>query len=254
MENNFSIASEALFKIGDFTVTNTVTSLVLNLVFFLILIAITQSFKVTNPNKFQLAIEGIFSAITGFIDQLAGGPKKAEKVKPVVFVLIFYLLVSNLLLSFLPILSGLKVGDVAMFRSATNDFNSTLAIAICMVLLVQITAIRSGSFIKYIFKFFPINKVILGFRKGIKTGLTSLIDIFIGLLDIVSELARVLSLSLRLFGNMFAGDVLLSIFLTIFAVLLPIPVIGLGLLSGSVQAVVFGALVTSYLLGASETA
>lgn len=253
MENSFSIASEGLFQIGNFTVTNTVTSLLLNFVFFLLLIVFAQSFKVSAPNKWQLAVEGIFTSITGFIEQLAGGKEKAAKVKPVVFVLIFYLLVSNLLLSFLPILAGFKVGDTAMFRSATNDFNSTLAIAICMVILVQITAIRSGSFLKYIFKFFPLNKVIKGFRSGIKSGLISLIDIFIGLLDIVSEFARILSLSLRLFGNMFAGDVLLSIFLKMFAIILPVPVIGLGLLSGSVQAVVFGALVTSYLMGASES-
>jgi len=68
----------------------------------------------------------------------------------------------------------------------------------------------------------------------------------IGLLDIVSEFAKVISLSLRLFGNMYAGDVLAAILLGTLAIAVPAPWLAMNLLVGVLQALVFGALTAAY--------
>ncbi len=80
----------------------------------------------------------------------------------------------------------------------------------------------------------------------------SLIEFCVGLLEIVSEVAKVLSLSLRLFGNIFAGEVLLTVMLGILAYALPIPFLFLELLVGIIQATVFAMLTLAYLTVATE--
>jgi F-type H+-transporting ATPase subunit a len=95
-------------------------------------------------------------------------------------------------------------------------------------------------------KFFKFKEVFLGFKKGFMEGFMAVIDFGIGLLDIVGELAKDVSLSLRLFGNMYAGEVLATLILGAFAFVLPLTWTTMSLLSGTVQALVFGSLVTAY--------
>ena len=94
--------------------------------------------------------------------------------------------------------------------------------------------------------FIKIKELYNGFRKSFKDGLFSIIDFFIGFLDIISELAKVISLSLRLFGNIYAGIVLTSVIFTGMAYILPSVWVGMGLLFAIVQAVVFSSLITAY--------
>lgn len=245
--NPLPINSEEVFRIGDFVITNSIMGAFLNLMFFLLLIYLVSKFKIATPSKIQSFIELIFLGIVGFIEQVAGDRKIAFRIAPLVTTLILFILISNIINTFLPFIGAITYNGVQVFRSHTNDFNTTLALAFLMILLVQAISIKKIGIVRYILNFFQIDQIILGFAKGIKTGLLSLINAFIGLLDIVSEISKVISLSLRLFGNMFAGEVLLGIFMKIFAIIIPIPIIGLGLLVGSVQSIVFGALVTAYL-------
>src|SRR3989338_6366634 len=98
-------------------------------------------------------------------------------------------------------------------------------------------------------------KINNGFRRGITDGLISMVDFFIGLLDIFSEFAKLFSVSLRLFGNIYAaGLVLGTVIMGISAYVLPAIFIGLGLLFGFVQAVVFSALIAIfYILSLPES-
>ena len=82
--------------------------------------------------------------------------------------------------------------------------------------------------------------------------LVAIIEFAVGLLEIVSEIAKVLSLSLRLFGNIFAGEVLLTVMLGIFSYFLPIPFMFLEVLVGAIQATVFAMLTLAYLTVATQ--
>ena len=74
----------------------------------------------------------------------------------------------------------------------------------------------------------------------------AIIDFLIGLLDIISEVAKVISLSLRLFGNMYAGEVLAGVVLGAFALIVPTPLVAMSILVAVLQAVVFGSLTAAY--------
>lgn len=231
-------------------ITSTIMMGLINIMFFIILFIVVSRFSVNNPTKFQIFVEYIFNTVKDLISQITGDDSISKKIMPFVFSLIILILVSDTILTFSPILTGFKYLETPLFRSQTNDINTTLALAIISVVAAHLFSIYKLNPINYIFKYIQIKQIIIGFSKGIGSGLMSLIDAFIGILDIISEFAKVISLSLRLFGNMFAGELLQGVLMSLFALLLPLPMIGLSLLSGVIQAIVFGALVSSYLSSA----
>jgi F-type H+-transporting ATPase subunit a len=120
---------------------------------------------------------------------------------------------------------------VPLFRAPSADLNLTFALALATMVMVQYYGIRSlgGS---YFHKFW--NTSGSGFMKGI--------NIFTGILETISEIARILSFSFRLFGNIFAGEVVLATMAFLITFLLPVPFYGLELLVGAIQALVFAML------------
>jgi F-type H+-transporting ATPase subunit a len=244
-----SVTAPTLFYIGGFPVTNTMTMAVLNLIFFILLCIAAQRFTVRKPGKFQLMLENALLMITSLIEQVVGDRKVAWRIMPLVTTLVVFILVSNLIMTILPILTGFTYEGAPLFRSHTNDFNTTLALSFGMIVLIQVVSIAKNNPIGHILRYIPLDKVVAGFRKGIGAGVMSFIDVFIGILDIVSEIARIVSLSLRLFGNMFAGELLVGILMGMLAIALPVPIIGLATLSGVIQAIVFGSLTASFLSG-----
>lgn len=244
-----TVSSTILGYIGNLPITNTMTMAIFDLAVFILLCIAASRFSVTNPGKFQIAVEQVMEIITGLLAQIAGGKQVAWRILPLVSTLVVFILVSNLITTVLPVLSGFTYNGQPLFRSHTNDFNTTVALAFGMIIVVQMYSIRRFNPIGHIGRYLPLHKVAIGFSKGIKSGLLSLIDVFLGVLDLVSEFARVISLSLRLFGNMFAGELLVGVLMTMFAIFLPVPIIMLATLSGVIQSIVFGSLVSSYLGG-----
>jgi len=245
--NPLTIQSEILGTIGQFPIRNTETTAVLDWIFFIFLMLSARNFRMQNPGRFQIAVEMILTIITGLINQIVGDEKKSKKIVPVVTTLTLFLLVSNLITMLVPFISGFTYNSVPLFRTHTNDFNTTVALSFSMIFLGQVYSVQSEGVLDHIFKYFQIKQVILAFRKSVKQGLLAIINAFVGLLDIVSEFAKVISLSLRLFGNIFAGELLIGVFMSMLAVGLPIPIMILSLLSGVIQSIVFGSIVASNL-------
>jgi F-type H+-transporting ATPase subunit a len=135
---------------------------------------------------------------------------------------------------------------VPLFRGATTDFNTTFGLALAVVITMQIVGMKEQGVFGYLSHFIQIKQVISGFRKGISSGSFAIVGFLVGLIEIVSELAKILSLSLRLFGNLFAHEVLTVILLGAFAFGVPAIWMGMGVLVGVVQSIVFVALVTVY--------
>jgi F-type H+-transporting ATPase subunit a len=117
---------------------------------------------------------------------------------------------------------------IPLFRAPSADLNVTLALALATMVMVQIHGIRAlgGS---YFHKFW--NTSGHGFMKGI--------NIFVSVLEIISEFSRVIAFTFRLFGNIFAGEVVLATMAFLVAFLVPIPFFLLEILVGAVQALVF---------------
>jgi F-type H+-transporting ATPase subunit a len=132
-----------------------------------------------------------------------------------------------------------------MFRAATTDLNVTLALAVVAVVLTQYFGVK-GLGIGYFGKFFAFGRFIQAFTKPglgcagrIATFGMGLIDSFIGIVELISEIGKVVSFSFRLFGNIFAGEVLLGVMMFLIPYLVVIPFYGLELFVGLVQALVF---------------
>ncbi|HNW55628.1 MAG TPA: FoF1 ATP synthase subunit a [bacterium] len=239
-----SIQPEVIFRPFGWPIS---VACLLSWLIILILIALVISVRQLKlrPGKKQVSLEMFYGLILGLITQLTGSTAKAKKILPLFGSLFIFILLSNYI-GYIPGLGSLTWNGIAIFRTPTNDFNMTIVLALFVILYIQLASIKQIGFFPHIGKYVQIKGVWQGFRKGLMAGFISLIDFAVGLMDIISEFARVISLSLRLFGNIFAGEVLTAIIISAFAWLLPSTWMAMGLLSGLVQAVVFTSLSSVY--------
>ena len=124
---------------------------------------------------------------------------------------------------------------IPMFRNANTGLNTTLAIALIAMFFIEFWGIRSLGFLGYGGKFINLG----GFRRGISTGF---LDLLVGMLEGVSEIARLISFTFRLFGNMFAGEILIFVMMFLIPLGLAVPFYGLELFVGFIQATIFAVL------------
>lgn len=240
------LSAETILKIGSFPLTNTfLTSLLTSL--GLIIFALLVKIKIQSvPNFFQNLLEGLFEIILGLMDGVTGNRKQSYRFFPLVVTIFIFILISNWLglfpgfgtIGFFEIYKGKEV-FVPFFRAATSDLNITLGLAIVSVFACQFFGVASAGFFKYSKRFF---------------NLKSPVDFFIGLLEFISELAKFVSFSFRLFGNIFAGKVLLVVVSFLIPYLIPLPFYFLEIFIGFIQAFIFAILTLVFLkFATSET-
>jgi len=133
-----------------------------------------------------------------------------------------YLIVANWL-GLLPGFSTILYHGQPLFRGMNSDLNMTLSLAIISAVLTHFFAIKYLGIKDYLKRWVSLNPIFL----------------FVGLLEIVSEFTKIISLSFRLFGNIFAGEVVLTTISAIFAFIVPLPFYFLEIIVGFVQAAVF---------------
>ncbi len=240
-----SLQPDILFYLGNFPITSSViTSFVIVL---LVLIAGFYLRKKVSliPSKWQIAVESLYDSTLKLVDQITANRKYSEKIFPLIAALFLYIGIANLI-SLTPGLTAFSIDGKELFRSPTSDFNTTFALALAMLILVQIESIRDWGVWGYFTRFVQIPQLVNSFKQGIGAGMVGIVNFFIGLLDAVSEVAKVVSLSVRLFGNMYAGEILMIIIMAGFAYFLPAVWVGMSIFVGIVQAIVFGALVAAY--------
>lgn len=120
---------------------------------------------------------------------------------------------------------------IPILRGATSDINTTLGLALVSVAATHVLSIKTLGIAEYLTRYFSLNPI----------------NLFIGLLEIISEITKVISLSFRLFGNIFAGEVVLSTVSSIFAFVFPLPFMFLEIIVGLVQALVFAMLTMAFM-------
>lgn len=231
---HISIIPETLFHIGSLPVTNTLLTAWL-IVIFVSLGAIVFSLTLKRmPGRIQTAIEAVVDGLLGFFETIAGNREVARRFFPIVATIFLFVLLSNWAgiipgvgsIGFREIHDG-NESFVPLFRSVYSDLNMTLALALIAVSLSH---------------FFGV--VTLGIKGHVGKFVTfkSPVAAFTGILEIVSEVAKIISFSFRLFGNIFAGEVLLTIIALLIPYIAPLPFLGLELFVGFIQAVIFATL------------
>ena len=239
------VASETVFSIGSFPVTNSFLMILFIAGLFSILsFLIIKTFK-TKPKTFQGAVEMLYESLLDLVDSITGSRKHSKIIFPVIATLIIYIGVANMIV-FIPGLTSIEYGGIAIFRSPMSDFNTTFGLAFAAVIAINIVSIRDFGILGYLGKFFQFGKLFRAAKQGVGAFFMAFVEFLIGLLDIISEVAKVISLSFRLFGNIFAGEVLAVILLGSLAYLVPSLWMVLSILFGLIQAMVFGALVAAY--------
>ena len=169
------------------------------------------------------------------MDSVTGDRRQTKKFFPLVATIFVFVILSNWL-EIVPGLGtiGLREGEklVPFIRSASADLNMTLALAVIAVFSIQIFGVISIGFVKHAKKYISL--------KGP-------IEFFVGILELISEVAKMISFSFRLFGNIFAGEVLLTVMLFLVPYLVPLPFLFLEIFVGFVQALVFSMLTLVFL-------
>lgn len=257
IKHEATLFAEPILHVGNFTVTN---SLVMSWITVAILvtffIAVGKK-KAKVPGKLQNLFEIILEQALNLADSVTGARKKTQKFLPVVLSLFLFILVNNWL-GLLPgvgTIGFVETGEhgkvfVPFFRGATADLNTTLALSLFAVIFSHILGVIWVGAWNHFNKFVNIKAIAAIFKKGKREPILIMVNpikAFVGIIEVVGEIAKVASLSLRLFGNVFAGEVLLASMMAISAFLLPIPFMFLELIVGIVQALVFAILTLAFM-------
>lgn len=248
------IKSSEVFSLGGFTIANsTLFIMVIAVIVFSFGYFVVRKFSISNPSRIQIAVESVYLGAFDLIQNIINDEEKTKKAFPVIGAMMFYLIIANII-GLVPGLEQLTFNGEGIFRTPTSDFNTTFGLALAAVVIINIISFKEKGILGYLDQFFKFKGIWQGFKKSIGDGFLAIVDFFIGLLDIVGEATKVISLSLRLFGNMYAGQVLAVIIMGFVAFIVPSVWLAMNLFVGVLQAVVFASLVASYYMLATAAA
>lgn len=260
------IAAEVIFHIGSFPVTNALVNstivalLLLSVAFFL------RRKRDVVPSGLQNAFEAVVEFLLKQATAVTGDEHKARTFLPLAGTVFLFVLLNNWL-GLIPgtgsiTLTGLHNGEVhalPILRSAGSDLNLTIAIALTSIIATNLFGIIAIGLFSHVGKFINLKGFVHamhepGIGKKLIGVLVAIVEFGVGLLEIISEVAKVMSLSLRLFGNIFAGEVLMTVMAGLFALFVPLPFMALEMIVAVVQATVFAMLVLVYATVATQEA
>jgi F-type H+-transporting ATPase subunit a len=201
-----------------------VMSLLILLMVSVLCLIIRSRLSVENPGRLQLALEEALSFLNGMLDDYIG--PKGRSYLPLVGTMFIFILIGNLM------------GLVPGLKSPTSNFNVTLGCALTVFVYYQFHGFKEQGLWGYIKHFM------------LPPGAPWWIAFLYFPIEIISHLSRVLSLSVRLFGNIFGEDLVIIILASLVPFVVPLPMMLLGLITAVLQAYIFAMLTTIYLAGA----
>jgi F-type H+-transporting ATPase subunit a len=254
--SHVELPAETVFHIGGFPITNSIIAAWVTIVVLVLLAwAATRKMKLA-PKGLQNLFEFVVEALFNFCKSVAG-EKNGRRFLPVVAT-IFLFVIFNAWLSLIPGFGTITIAEegkaIGILRGANTDINMPLALALASFVAVTYFGIRATK-IHFFAQFFNFGQMGRGLKQiftgKLKSGLGSLffgfIDVFVGLLELLSYFIRIVSFTFRLFGNMTAGEILLLIAAFLLPYVFSVIFYGLELFVGFVQALVFAGLTLVFL-------
>ena len=262
---NISLAPDVIFYIGPLPVTNTLLGTWISIIILVVLFYLGTRRRDLIPSGMQNFMEWVTELLLGLVEGVAG-KVNGKKFFPLVATFFVFIVVSNLIdvipgvdtigqinvaaikaahTTSQPVLGFLLFGDISnqiipWIRPATTDLNLTIGMALIAVITAQVFGFTTLGAGQHLGKYF-------NFRALFSFNFSGFVEFFVGILEIVQEIGRVLSLAFRLFGNIFAGSVVLSVFAFIIPFVSDIVFIPFELFVAFVQAFVFALLTLIYL-------
>lgn len=228
---HIALAAEPVFHLWGLPITN---SLLLTWVVMALLIAVGalvgRNPKLI-PGKLQSSFEALFELMFSYIAETLESTKLAKRYFPFIATLFLFIFVANMI-NFVPGVESIGVEHdghfTALLRPVNTDLNVTLALAMVAFLVIELSGILTLGFLKYGSKFVTFSGGFMGFA--------------VGILELIGNLARLISFSFRLFGNIFAGHVLIVIAVFFVPLVMPLPLMLFEVFVGLLQAAIFSLL------------
>jgi F-type H+-transporting ATPase subunit a len=238
---HISLTAEKIFSIGPIEVTNAMfTAWLVTILVSLLLLSIVTTFK-KRPGMLQNLYEMVYTFLYKTIHDILG-KKLTDELFPLLFTIFVFILFGSWF-GLLPISGSLgffeedhgKQIGVPIFRAPTADINAAIALALVAVIVIEYYGFKHNG-VGYLKRFF-------NFKNPV--------NFFVGILELVSDIMRIVTFSFRLFGNIFAGEVILTVMLTL-AGFFVLPFLAFEVFVGLIQALVFVMLTTVFISLAVE--
>lgn len=243
---DISLPAHVLFSIGSIPITDGfLGAVIVSLTIIAALILATRKFSIV-PTRMQMILELVSDYIMEQLKNAFRSEERARAFFPLFMTMLIFILIANQFM-FVPFIFELTYNGFDVFRQPTSDFAQPIALSLLVFVLSQWMAIKISP-INHLQNFINI-KPLLKARSPMEV-FTAAIEAFVGILNIVGELAKVVSLAARLFGNVFAGNVMVAVIIALSAYtqfIVPIPFIILSVFSGLVQSFVFMLLSIQYI-------
>lgn len=237
------LPADTIFHLGPLPIKNTVLASWITIAFLAGFFYFATRRTKLVPGRLQGAAEALVEMLFNLVRGVVG-EERARTIFPLVAT-IFLFVGFNAWLSLVPIYGTIGfldedgIVEKALLRNANTDLNQPLAIALIAFFAVEYWGMRSAGALRYLGQFFNFRSLLRGRPLGI-------IDLFVGMIELLSHLIRIISFTFRLFGNMTAGKALLLIAAFLVPFVLAVPFYGLELLIGLVQALIFAGLTLAF--------
>lgn len=228
-----SFSPETIFFIGSFPITNTILdTLFVDALLIGAILYLSKKITLIPDNPFQNLMEYVIEIFYNLTESVS--QHSAAKIFPYFMSFFLFILLINWS-SLIPGVGTIGIKEhgtlIPLLRGATSDLNLTLGLALISVVSTHILSLKTIGLKSYLSRYFSFNPI----------------NLFVGILEIISEITKVVSLSFRLFGNIYAGEVVLVTISSIFAFALPLPFLMLEVIVGLVQALVFSMLTMAFM-------
>lgn len=252
-----TLFAEPIAHLGALPVTNSLLTSWL-VVFGIVILSIVIRLRLRAiPRGLQNGVEIVVEGALNLADTITGDRQKSLKFFPLAFGLFIFVLLNNWF-GLLPGIGSIGFYEghgseqlfVPFFRGGTADLNTTLALALVAVICSHIAGVIMVGAWPYLNKFINIKAFLDIPGKVVRDPaivLVNPIKAFVGIVEIIGEIAKIASLSFRLFGNIFAGEVLLASIAALVAFVVPIPFMFLEIIVGLIQALIFSVLTLVYM-------
>ncbi len=242
---HIALASERLFTIWGLPITSSLLTMWLVMATLLGSAWLIRRKLSMMPGKAQAGIEMFFEYLLGMIEGTLGSRALAERYFPLIATIFIFIFTANMF-DFLPIYGTVGLvsheegahGLTGLFHAANADLNTTLALAIISFFVIEVSGIMTLGVLRYGSKFVNFSGGAMGFA--------------VGLLELIGNLARLISFSFRLFGAIFAGHVLLLVIGSFVPIIVPVPLMAFEMFIGLLQAAVFAILTMAFIKIAIE--
>jgi len=233
---NVGLQPEYILSVLGIPVTNTFATSILVTVILVIFGIIFYFYRNNHKNIIIDGMRILIFELLKLTDMVTGDRKLSKKILPLITTFFLFIVTANLLELIPGFLGSLFIitprGEFSVLRSPDSDLTTTIALALFSVFAIQIFSLRTLGVKKYVRRFF---------------NFTNPIKFILGFFEMLSEGVKVLSFSFRLFGNIFAGEVLLLVIAFLVPYMIPLPFMILEVFVGIIQAFIFAILTLTFM-------